>query len=325
MTPGGSDFREVAARPPVEAVPYSHLSMELGHLYMEDFAAGEDVLHGHFRRLVPWATAARQSCLDGLGGRTARISSCFLVDDYFTRFSSPRELVPQLVGAAEDAGLRIDYLARESGCAEADSVPLAHLVAGRLVAEPPPGSNGSRPPPTESGWVCNGQRSPAHDTGEAMVPTRPWQPPVQNAANRHSVFVDVELWDDHGGRRTWSCPFLAAVWQLLRLGVLRDDGRRVTHPRLWEGEFPDDWDALPAVVQLHPRAEPFTAYRTLSVLSARFLPIEHAVRTILGQIAIDGPAARQALDRGAAEGIELPVELVDRIEYVFAGASAARR
>ena len=321
----GSGFHEATAEPRVESVPLAHLSIELGHLYMEDFAAGEDVLHQHFHRIAPWVNAARQSCVDELGGRTARISSCFLVDDYFTRFSSPRELVPRLVRAAQAAGLRIDYLARESGCAQTDGVRLAELVRARLVAEPPPGSNGARPPSTDSGWICNGQRSPTADTGEAMVPARPWQPPVQNAANRHSIFLDVEMWDQHGGHHTWSCPFLAAVWQLLRLGLLRDNGRRVGQPCRWNGEFPDDWDDLPGVVQLHPQAQSFSAYRTVSILSARFLPVEHAVRTILGQVAVDHQVTHQVAERGAAEGLDLPMEPVDRIEYVFAGPSVVRR
>lgn len=318
---GEAEFREVAAEPKVESVSFAHLSIELGHLYMEDFAAGPDFLRRHFRQVAPWVRAARQSCVDELAGRTARISTCFLVDDYFTRFSTPREIVSQLREAAQEAGLEIDYLARESGCAEADGVPLAQLVEGRLVAEPPPDTNGSRPPAAESGWLCNGERSPAADFGEAMEELRPWTPPLQSAANRHSIFLDVELWDDKDGERTWSCPFLAAVWQLLRLGMLRNDGRRVVTPRTCEGDFPEDWDQLPAVTQLNPRAASFSAYRTVNVLAPRFLPVEHAVRTILSQVAIDSRVARQAAERSAAEQLPLPAELVDRISYLFVGVN----
>lgn len=321
--PGGAEFREVAAEPRVEAVSFAHLSIELGHLYMEDFAGGEAYLRRHFQQVAPWVRAARQSLVDELAGRTARISTCFLVDDYFTRFSTPRVVVPQLHRAAQEAGLQIDYLARESGCAEADGVPLARLVEGRLVAEPPPHTNGARPPAAETGWLCNGERSPA-DAVEAMGAVKAWTPPLQSARTRHSIFIDVELWDDKNGDRTWSCPFLAAVWQLLRLGMLRNDGRPVVTPRRCEDEYPDDWDQLPAVTQLNPAAQAFSAYRTLNVLAARFLPIEHAVRTILSQVAIDSRVSQQAVARGTAEQLALPPELVDRIDYVFAGASTAR-
>ncbi|MGQ0718352.1 MAG: SCO2522 family protein [Pseudonocardiales bacterium] len=338
MTPADAVFHEASAERRVASVPLAHLSIELGHLYMEDFAAGPQHLRQCFRQVAPWVNAARQACADGLqsqrtqqgrcgqDGRKARvrISTCFLVDDYFTRFSSPAELVPELVSAAHEAGLEIDYLGRESGCADANGVTLARLVEDRLVADPPPDTNGSRPPAAEVGWLCNGQRSPASGTAEAMDAIPRWTPPVQNAARRHSIFLDVELWDldESNGRRTWSCPFLAAVWQLLRLGMLRHDGESVATAQQREGSFPDDWDELPAVTQLNPTAAPFSAYRTLSVLSTRFLPIEHAVRTILSQTAVDRDVLGQVMTRSRSEGIELPLELVDRIDYVFAGISA---
>ncbi|MGH3995289.1 MAG: SCO2522 family protein, partial [Pseudonocardiaceae bacterium] len=158
-----------------------------------------------------------------------------------------------------------------------------------------------------------------------MAAVRPWNPPRETAANRHSIYVDVELWDDDGDRRTWSCAFLAAVWQLLRLGLLRYHGKPVVSPRPWAGDWPSDWADLPAVVRLDPAADSFYGYRTLSVLAGRFLPIEHAVRIILSQVAVDELVDRQALDRSAAEGIELSHQLVDRIEYVLTGSTVAWR
>jgi hypothetical protein len=329
VTSADAIFREAAAERRVASVPLSHLSIELGHLYREDFAAGLD-FQQHFERVAPWANAGRQAYPDSppshqhQQGRRARtrVSTCFLVDDYFMQFSSPAELAPKLVSAAHAAGLEIDYLVRESGCADTDKVALARCVEGRLVVDPPPATNGSRPPVTEVGWLCNGQRSPANDAVPAMNPVRPWTPPVQNSARRHSIFLDVELWDESNGRRTWSCPFLAAVWQLLRLGMLRYDGAVVAAAQKWEGEFPDDWDKIPVVTQLNPTAAPFSAYRTLSILSTKFLPIEHAVRTILSQVAIDRDMLDQVTTRSRGEGIELPPELVDRIEYVFVGNGA---
>lgn len=319
------EFSEATAQPRVESVPYAHLSIELGHLYMEDLQRGPDFLRDHFRHVAPWADAARLACTEGAGARGPRISTCFLVDDYFTKLSPPNVVVPQLLGAAAEAGLRIDYLARESGCARAGEVPLAELVVGRLVAEPPPNTNGSRPPPAESGWLSNGERATPAGTVAAMGAAQPWTPPRETSALRHSNFVDVELWDDDEGHRTWSCSFLAAVWQLLRLGLLRYDGKAVGAPRTWVDDWPPDWAELPAVVQLDPAADPFYGYRTLSVLAGRFLPIENAVRVILSQVAVDHLANQQALDRSAAEGVELPAEIVGRIGYVLTGSSGAWR
>src|SRR2546421_4095626 len=110
--PAEVEFTEVAAEPKVESVAYAHRSVELGHLYMEDLQRGPDFLRAHFRDIAPWYHAARQSCVDSLGGRTARVSTCFLVDDYFTRLSPPDVVIPQLLDAAAQAGVRDDHPAK---------------------------------------------------------------------------------------------------------------------------------------------------------------------------------------------------------------------
>ena len=317
MTPVHATFGEVAAERRIASVPLSHVSVELGHLYMEDYEAGPDRLREQFRRVAPWLATVRSMWQERVPGGRARVSTCFLVDDYFSRFSTPAELVPMVLEAAAEHDLTIDYLARESACAQSGGVELARLVEDRLVDDPPPETDGSRPPVKETGWLCNGSRSPRTAPMQAMGKVRPWEPPAQNAKRGHSIFVDVELWDEKGPRRTWSCPFLAAVWQLLRLGLLRSDGRVPLPPVALDGDWPRDWDGLPAVVRLNPQAAPFSAYTTLSVLSPRFLPVELAVRTILSQFAVDDEVLRQVATRSEGEGIRLEEELVDRISYVF--------
>jgi hypothetical protein len=196
---------------------------------------------------------------------------------------------------------------------------LAELVAARLVADPPPGSNGTRPMVHETGWLCNGVRTPQQPLDEAMRPNLAGQPPSENDAIRHSIFVDVELWNERSGQRQWSCPFLAAVWQLLRLGALRMEGESVVHPQPSVGDFPQRWADLAPIVQLNPTAAAFSAYRTFSVLAGRFLPIEQAVRTILSQVNVERGIRAELTRRGAAEGLDPPSEVVERIEYAFVG------
>ncbi|WP_436788070.1 SCO2522 family protein [Yinghuangia sp. YIM S10712] len=309
-------FREQSAQEWTESVPLAHVSVELGHLYMEDFAAGPDRLRAHFAAVAPWAETAR--AVAAPRGKRARVSTCFLVDDYFTRLASPAEVIPELIAAAAESGLRIDYLGRESGCARAGDTSPASLLAARLVPSPPAGGNGARPATEVTGWMCNGTRSPALVGTEAMAPRPDWQAPREFGARRHSVFLDVELWNGDGDHRTWSCPFLASVWQLLRLGLLRDRGAAVATPVPWPSpEFPDDWDDLPAVIRLVPDAAPFTAYRTFSVLGSRFLPIEHAVRMVLGHTAIDAQVRERIAERAAAEGVPLPADLPGRVDYAL--------
>jgi len=314
-----TEFLESSADLRVESLALSHVSVEVGHLYMEDFLDGESAVRRSFAAVAPWVQAAQAPHAVGCEKKSVRVSTCFLIDDYFSAFSSPALVLPMVLAAADREGVQIDYLARESACAVADGISPARLTLGSLVTEPVPGTTGGRPPLTETGWLTNGQRSPTTSRGEAMARRAVWQPPQESARRRHSIFVDVELWDEPEGKRVWSCPMLAAVWQLIRLGLLRDQGRPVVTPQDWfDGRFPDRWDELPAVIRLRPKAAAFAAYTTLSVLSPRFLPVELAVRTILSQFACDPDLLAEATDRAGRDGMRLPDEIVDRIRYVFA-------
>ncbi|WP_250000174.1 SCO2522 family protein [Actinoplanes sp. M2I2] len=317
-SPWSVDATESVAQRRAQSTPLSHLSIELGHLYSEEFRNGPESLARYFERIIPWIEAASSILRQRVPRGRPRISTCFLVDDYFARFSSPAEVLPQLIKAAETQNITIDYIARESGCAVADGVPLADLVLSRIVPDPSPDSTGVRPPVTVSGWLCNGRRGPEVSSGQAMAaPSRQWHPPAENGAlNSHSIFVDVQLWDEEAGARTWSCPYLAAIWQLLRLGLIRHHGGVVAAPVTME-RFPEEWDRLPAIVQVNPRAEAFSAYSTFSVLGNRFLNVEHAVRTILQQVNVEQVITDQVRSRSEREGMPLPAELWQRIEYLF--------
>jgi hypothetical protein len=316
------EFRETSARHRTSSMPLSHLSIELGHLYAEDYRPGYQHLLRHFERVAPWAEQARETCRQQLPPKVKpRISTCFLIDDYLNVAPDPAEVIDQLRRAAAENGITIDYLARESGCAEADGIPLARLVVDHLVPDPPQNTTGGRPPASESGWLCNGQRSP-EKTAPAMQAATSWAPPRENSANPHSIFIDVQLWsEDQDGVRTWSCPFLASVWQLIRLGLLRHHGDAVVRPRLIEeaGRLPADWGKVPPVLQLNPKAPPFSAYRTVSMLRTTFLPVELAVRTILSQISVSPEILADLDARSAREEITLPQQIIQRLAYVFEG------
>jgi hypothetical protein len=314
-----TDFFESSAELKVDSLPLSHVSIEIGHLYMEDLVGGEDAIQQAFAVAAPWVRAAQNPRAIGCGKEMVRVSTCFLIDDYFSRFSTPAKVIPMVIAAAEREGLRIDYFARESASAQADGSSPAELMLGRLVTEPVAGSTGGRPPLTETGWLTNGLRSPDTSRTEAMAKRKSWQPPLESARRRHSIFIDIELWDERDDTRTWSCAALAAVWQLIRLGLLRDRGRPVVMPQDWtDSRLPDSWDDMPPIIRFRPGAAAFNAYTTLSVLSPRFLPVELAVRTILSQFACDRSILAEADARAARDGMQMPAELVDRIRYVFA-------
>jgi hypothetical protein len=298
------------------SVPMSHLSVEVGHLYLEDLEGGPEAVQRRLAAVAPWAERAKTSFVDTLGQARPRVSTCYLIDDYFSPGTSPAEVIPLVLSAAAATGVTVDYLARESSCATESGIAIAEMVASQIVAEPHPESNGARPAAAVSGWLSNGKPSPAGPS-VAMKP-RQWQPPSESAAKRHSIFIDVQLWSGPDNDRLYSCPFLAAVWQLARLGLLRHNGEPLLQPQEWVGQWPSSWQAMPGVVRLNPDAAPFSAYSTLSVISERFLPIEHAVRTILSQIAVDPVATEQIATQAKGDRLQLAESIVERLGYVFA-------
>ena len=309
-------FSEETGEQRVASVPLSHLSVELGHLYFEDFRRGQAEIRRKFEAVVPWLAAVREQYGKSLS-KAPRISTCYLVDDYFSPQSPPSEVIPMVLEAASASGLSIGYLGRESACATLPEIRVAEVVTGWIIDEPPEGANGVRPPTAATGWLSNGQRTPAVASTAAMRAPKQWQAPVESARNRHSIFLDVELWSGGGEERVWSCPLLAAIWQLARMGLLRHRGEPFLQPEEWGRPWQTDWQQLPGVIKLDDAAAPFSAYRTMSVLDDKFFAVEHAVRTILSQVGIDPRVLAQSATRAKREGFELSDEIVGRIGYVF--------
>jgi hypothetical protein len=307
-------YGEASEQDEVRSIPLAHLSIEVGHFYMDELLNGPDPVRSRFAAARPWLTAARES----LRVDHPRVSTCFLVDDYFFPETSPAEIMPRLLSAAREAGVEIDYIAREAGCQRADSVDVASLAAQGLVEEPPPKTNGSRPQARLSGWLANGRRPSPAGSDEAMR-TAAWQPAEEFGRRNHSIFLDVEMWRGDGPDRLWSCPFLAGVWHLLRLGVLRHHNEPVAQPvpRAVDEPWPESWSDLPAVMQIRENAQPFSAYRAVSILPRTYLPIEHAIRVILEHLTFDDAVLDELVRRGAAEGLVVPRPAVERLAHVF--------
>ncbi|MFC9661737.1 SCO2522 family protein [Nocardia sp. NPDC127606] len=323
-------YREASEDADITPLPMAHLSIEVCHFRHEEIIDDTDMVRAQFRRAVPLVAAFIESARVEFGPNT-RVSTCYLTDDYFQPRFEPAKVLDRLLGAADDAGLTIDYLARESAChlapvfaegvAIGTPVPVAEMVAARLIAQPEDEltATGGRPPTTEFGWLCNGRREQNGSSRAAMHP-QPYRPPQEYGRGEHSIFLDVELWHDRDETaRRWSCPFLAAVWQLVRLGMLRYHGAPVVEPQLWspDREWPDRWQDLPPVVQLTADAAPFTAYRTLSMLPKRYLLIESAVRVILDHLAPDDDVAAQVAAQGRAERVPIPAKVVERVGHLL--------
>lgn len=327
-------YTEATEQPWVAPVPLSHLSIEVGHFYLNDLLGDLGRVKEEFRRIVPLVAAFTESARVRFGP-DVRVSTCYLIDDYFQPDTDPAEILGKLLTAADAAGLTIDYLARESGCWQTsqfmdgvplgEPIPVAEMVAARIVAEPAPPDTGRRPPTAQSGWLCNGRRSSEHEPAQAMR-GRTYEPPEEFGRREHSIFLDVQLWStqlvDGVTVTRWSCPFLAAVWHLLRLGMLRYHGAAVVDPQQWHGEpWPRRWHEVPPVVQLTPDAAPFAAYQTLSMLPKRYLGIEHAVRLVLDHLDLDEDVLAQVIATGAAEDVMVSRKISERLSHLLLDGS----
>lgn len=319
-------FRERNRGTTVQNLPLSHLSVEVGHFFMEELENGEEPIFEQFRRVKPWLDAAKASVVSG--DEKPRVSTCFLIDDYFQSWPDAPSIMIKLLRLSEEAGVTIDYVARESACARRrDGFVVAELLAKRLLEEPEPDlDTGARPPAMVSGWLSNGKPMREAIVLNAME-AHNWDAPLEYGKRNHSIYVDVELWQDRADLATdqddlqkgrqYSCPFLAAVWQLVRLGLLRKDGAPALEVVDFDGEWKPEWSQFPDVVRVNPRAMPFYAYESLSIMPQHFLPIETAVRTIIDHFLVQ-PDVMESLDLRAAEkNIAVPAVISERISHHF--------
>ena len=322
-------YVEGSAHDRVQHLGLSHLSVEVGHLYMEELINGEERIADLFRQVRPLLDLARETVHRGRAP-SPRVSTCFLIDDYFNATTSPREVVEKLDRISRESGVRIDYMVREAACRKVDDLHLADLIAGMLAPEPAPGTNGSRPPTQESGWLSNGARSLTPGPTQAMRSADVWKPPLEFGRRNHSIFVDIELWKDRETVRLvdgtlddppglWACSFLAAVWHLLRLGMVRHQGRSVVDPQPCPtgDDWPDAWEHVPAVIRLNEDAPPFAAYRSTSIMPADYLPIEHASRIIIDHLVLDDVVTHQTVERAREEGVPLSESVTGRMSHFF--------
>jgi len=324
--PSAPIFREHHRGTTVKELSLSHLSIEVGHFYMKDLENGEEPILAQFKRVKPWLEAAKASAVSG--GSTRRVSTCFLIDDYFHSWPDAPEIMEKLLRLSDQAGVTIDYVARESACARRkDGFLVAELLAARLLEEPEPDQDtGGRPPAVTSGWLSNGKPSREATILNAME-AHTWEAPLEYGRINHSIYVDVEMWRDGAepgadredvlNRRQYSCPFLAAVWQLVRLGLLRKDGVPALEVTDFDGTWKSEWSQFPDIMRVNPNAAPFYAYESLSIMPQNFLPIETAVRTIVDHFQVQQDVMAKLDRRAQQENIAVPAVISQRMSHHF--------
>jgi len=285
----------------------SDVSIEFAHLYLAhlDEEQAELAARAAQRWLNPLIAGYEDAGLT--------VSTVVMLDDYFAPEGTDiGEKMHLLQEACRASGVRVDHVAHEAACAESIDRLRTHLRQ-----EPRAGDGSSRPPLEDIGseWLANGdpargrRREPQavgllslphvkevgrQAEGQARARLRP--------RGHHSIHLDIELWrDEHGAdTQVWACPTLSAWWQLIRLGMLRDEtsGKPMAPPG----------------TQSRVDAPPLPARRTLTLLDPRFLEVEHAVRVILQRVSLP-EAWRRYLREG--EHAPDPLEHLERIAYMF--------
>lgn len=282
--------------------PFADLSLEFAHLYLRHVTE-----ESAFAAAV---TAKRwvEPLINRYTSGGLSVTKTVMVDDYFTRETEVVEEKTRLIlDACERAEIEPDYVVFEGACAET-----VERMMARLVPEPRRGDGSAEGADRtlREEWLSNGSPGRAAEPAEhesSLLSTRlpetsaeAPRPPARGAASGpHALHLDIELFRVVRGEHLYGCPTLAAWWQLIRLGMLREQNGAPTVPARTVVRNPD---------------VPFAAQRTLTVLSPRFIEVEHAVRTILGQV---NPPPEWLANLRLGRDEPEPGEALKRIAYLF--------
>jgi hypothetical protein len=281
------------------------VSIEVMHVYR-----GESTPAGVARRAAREARWV-EAIAAALDRRGRGWSVCMLVDDTDPRTDGD-EVEERLREAWRATGLPLDHAVRETEC----STSIGRMIE-RFTGEVDVGLAGAlgtavRVPPVDVfaeryRWLANGEPARPATTrlGAAELNEEPGEAgtvPVRVAGSRaHGIHLDVELWSTVGqGAPLWSCPMLAAWWQLLRLGAPHRGGAPLAAPAAGGRPLP-----------LHARS-------TLTLLPPSLIEVEHAVRAILERVVAPGSWLSAGADGEPAANA---AGHLDRIGYVFTNCS----
>lgn len=282
---------------------YVDISVELTHLYLRDIDEDPSIVERALDSALFWL----KPILHNFESRGQTVGTCVLIDDYFIKSDlvvDPEKVAELFRNACEKADVPLDHIVFEKACADT-----VETMLGLIVEEPRPGA-GSRGGARDNlrparDWLSNGDAMRlTYSPAEGRL-GQDWFNGEQRQLepkNTHAVFLDVQLYDESDGDRRYSCPALAAWWQLIRLGLDRNS---------------DGAKRIPAGTQSRDGARPLFGKRTLTLLPPQFIEIEHAVNNILRQVAIPHSLLRKMRDK--KQPIPLDAKPIsDRVSYIVA-------
>lgn len=251
---------------------YCELSIELPHVYLFDFIKNPNIVETSVQGVLPIYTVLKNR----FSSDEHSVSTCVMIDDYFLR-AGQADTVDELINAYLDVcerySIQLNYIVREGSCSSTVE-KLLHLISE--APRPGAGSRGGIRDQLapDRNWLSNGdalrityQSEVAGKLGSRWMEldTKPTR-----ANYNHSVFLDVQLKGDVKGVDMYSCPVLAAWWQLIRLGLDQHDGMSLVPP-----------DTIVVNDDVS-----FFSKRAFSFLDSRFIEVEHAVNCILSNLSL---------------------------------------
>ena len=264
---------------------FSELSVEVGHFYISDLHKENELGH-NVERLIHQSMDAGMVAVTpivkGYCKRDKWVSMTVLIDDYFLPEASKldgkdvADILREYNSRADlDPDLHLDYIVFESALAESVEMMLRNLIRPPRLGDGSSEGVGQH----KEAWLSNGQTgrhepSDAHSSAldMALESKRNQKTYSSRSKHPHSLSIDVEMYQERDSSKPkWACPTLAAWWQLIRLGMLRDC---------------EDAPYYPDRTIVLNQDRSLFAKRTLTALSPKFLEIEAAVRTILSQVSI---------------------------------------
>ncbi len=280
----------------------SDISIELPHYYIHQVDERPDLI----KTALLTAKEMVMPLIDLVEKSGGTFSTVAMIDDYFLRDEAKdkaKMIADTYRDVCEEISLPCHHIVYESACANTADKLLA------FISEAPRPGAGSRGGIKDQlnparDWLSNGDALRlTYKTDEARM-GRQWlaQETEQIAPkHNHSIFLDIQLFDTSSAGKRYACPTLAAWWQLIRLGVDKDEN----------GDFHS-----PAHTESTNDAPPLFAKRTLTFLPPDLIEVEHAVSCIIRNLSIPPRLTKHLKNKRVKMHLDnKPV--ADRIAYVI--------
>lgn len=239
---------------------------------------------------------------------SATLVNKVFVDDYSETKQMPsrEEIIAAVRENYEQAGVALDYIVFESDCAAT-----TNFIRERIIREPQE-SEGSFSPFENFRYDDLNEHLNFEYVDRRLNPDsrdakrRGFSAKIREVRNDVGISVRLGRKASGGGTPTtiWSCPTVAAWWQLIRLGVLED----IDAPN--ENCAPKgSWS------RQHRSLPEFACHRTISLLAPSYIGVEHAVRTILSNMLIE--SYETTLNRLNFGSKGMGTSVLDNISYIF--------